>query len=265
MKCLAIRNPFNAPVYHEETVASTMNVSRELAAKGAPHGTVIAADYQERGRGRIPERSWLMERKKNLPFTVLLRYPRIEDIPAPLTLRTGLATAIAIEDFVPALAGAVTVKWPNDIMIGTKKAAGILTEAEGGNVFIGIGINVAQNEFPVFLRDKAASISLAAGAAIADEARFVLLEKILHRLYNEIEAADWRERLEARLYKKGEQVRFAGGAAGSGRIVEGRLAGIGPGGELLITSRNETEARPYITGELLVYESADFGLKNRIL
>lgn len=282
MKRLAIHNPFNAPVYHEETVTSTMDISRALAAKGEPHGTVIAADFQEAGRGRVRERPWDMDRRTSLPFTILLRYPRIESIPVALTLRTGLAVALAIEDFVPALAGvapdtgAVLVKWPNDIMIRTpadstaqtagaaqtapkpqtaQKAAGILTEAHGGGtVFIGIGINVAQKEFPAFLRDKATSISLASGIDIAPEARFALLEKILARLYSELETAtDWRNRLEERLYKKGEQVCFTEGAAGSDRIVEGRLAGIGAGGELLIVPQGESEPRAFITGELRVY------------
>jgi BirA family biotin operon repressor/biotin-[acetyl-CoA-carboxylase] ligase len=268
MRRLAILNPFNAPVYHEETVGSTMDVSRALAAEGAPNGTVITADFQETGRGRGRERPWDMDRGKNIPFTILLRYGKIEAIPQALTLRTGLAVALAIEDFVPGLAGAVTVKWPNDIMIRAapdgkaKKAAGILTEADGGTVYIGIGINVAQSEFPLSLGDKATSISLASGRRIVPEARFILLEKILSRLYRELErtkgkagggSSDWRNRLEKRLYKKGEQVCFVEGEAGSDRIVEGLLAGIGTRGELLIIPQGETRARPYITGELRVY------------
>ena len=253
MRLLAIQNPFNAPVYHEETVSSTMDVSRLLAERGEKHGAVIAADFQEAGRGRVRERPWDMERGNNLPFTILLRYGRLEAIPAAITLRTGLALALAIEDFVPALEGRVRIKWPNDIMIGAKKAAGILAEAEAGNVFTGIGINVAQNEFPPALRDKAVSIGGAAGITIAPETRFTLLEKILARLYRELAAADWRERLLERLYQKGQEVSFIDGAAGSNRAVRGRLDGIGQGGELLITPAGEARARAFVTGELRVY------------
>jgi BirA family biotin operon repressor/biotin-[acetyl-CoA-carboxylase] ligase len=258
MTDLAISNPFNAPVYHEEIVASTMDVSRSLAANGAPHGAVITADFQEQGRGRIRERPWDMDRNVSLPFTVLLRYGRLEAIPRALTLRVGLALALAIEDFVPVLKDAALVKWPNDIMICSKKAAGILAEAEGGNVHVGVGINLAQNEFPAFLQDKAVSLSLAVGRDIPPEARFVLLEKILVRLHGELEngcgdSPAWRGRLEDRLFKKGEQVCFVAGEAGSGRVVEGRLAGIGPGGELLIMPRGERAAHSFVTGELRVY------------
>ena len=237
-----------------------MDIARELASQGEAHGTVIAANFQEAGRGRVRDRSWNMEKQVSLPFTLLLRYPRLEEIPAAITLRAGLALALGIEDFIPALAGQPLVKWPNDIMIGSKKAAGILTEAGGGTVYIGMGINVAQKEFPVFLREKAVSLSLAAKTEIASEARFTLLEKILARLYAELEpcaespaALDWRGRLEQRLYKKGETVRFVEGPAGSAKAVEGRLAGVGGGGELLIIPLGEICPRRFITGELQVY------------
>jgi hypothetical protein len=117
---------------------------------------------------------------------------------------------------------------------------------------------VAQRDFPAFLRDKATSISLAAGRDIAGEARFTLLEKVLIRLRDELESPHsdgvaWRGRIEARLYKKGELVRFAEGAAESNSIVEGRLMGIGPGGELLIAPQGENGTRSFLAGELLVY------------
>ena len=249
-----IRNPFNAPVYHEETVASTMDVSRQLAERGELHGTVIFADFQEAGRGRIRERSWEMDKNVNLALTVLLRYPNVEDIPPALTLRAGLAVCFAVEDFLPSLRGEVKIKWPNDIMIGSKKAAGILCEAVGGNVHIGIGINAAQKEFPDHLRGKAVSLSLAAGRDIAPDERFCLLEKVIDRLYRELETpqkSGWKDRLEQRLYKKDEQVSFAEGAADSGKVIRGRLAGVGSGGELLIVPEGETEALPFVSGELL--------------
>jgi len=256
MTRLNIRNPFDAPVYREETVSSTMDISRRLASAGEPHGTVITADFQEAGRGRGQDRSWQMNKNENLPFTILLRYPRIEDIPSAITLRTGLAVSLAVEDFAPSLKGLVFVKWPNDIMLGEKKAVGILCEADGGNVHIGIGINVAQKEFPAHLREKATSIALAAGINIAPDARFLLLEKILISLFNELETAkageDWKSRLEQRLYKKGGQVVFVEGEAGSVKEIKGRIDGIGEGGELLITPDGEAQQRAFVTGELIL-------------
>jgi BirA family biotin operon repressor/biotin-[acetyl-CoA-carboxylase] ligase len=265
MTNLNIRNPFNAPVYYEETVSSTMDISRKLAQENSPHGTVILADFQEAGRGRVRGRSWEMERGENLSFTILLRYSVAENIPAALTLRAGLSVCLAIEDFEPCLQGSCLVKWPNDILIktadgGYKKAVGILCEADDGNAHLGIGINVAQKEFPFHLREKAASIALAADRDISKDERFTLLEKILSRLYNELDAAHYGEakdsaeslksRLEQRLYKKNEQVLFIEGAADSGKEVTGCLTGVAETGELLIVPNGEKKERSFITGEL---------------
>jgi BirA family biotin operon repressor/biotin-[acetyl-CoA-carboxylase] ligase len=260
MTNLKIRNPFNAPVYYEETVSSTMDISRKLAKENLPHGSVILADFQEAGRGRKKDRHWEMERGENLSFTILLRYSCIENIPSALTLRAGLAVCLAIEDFAPSLQGSCLVKWPNDILIksthgeGYKKAVGILCEAEEGNVHLGIGINAAQKEFPSHLREKAVSIALAADRDISHDECFTLLENILSRLYSKLDVTDnannWKLRLEQKLYKKDEQVLFIEGAAGSGKEVRGRLAGITDDGELLIVPNGETQARSFITGEL---------------
>jgi BirA family biotin operon repressor/biotin-[acetyl-CoA-carboxylase] ligase len=256
MRTLKLSNPFNAPVYHMEKVSSTMDISRELAFAGKASGTVIVADFQQAGRGRVRNRSWEMEEQKGLSFTLLLRFPGIQNIPPALTLRTGLAISFAVEDFLPALRKKVFVKWPNDIIIETKKLAGILCEADGGNVHIGIGINMAQKQFPDSLLEKATSIALAAGIDIILDERFCLLEKILAQLYNELnteEEKNWQYRLEQRLYKKGEQVKFIAGAAGtnvSAEKIQGCLAGIGPGGELLIIPNGEIQVRGFIAGEL---------------
>jgi len=268
MTTLNIHNPFNAPVYHEETVSSTMDVSRALAQAGEAHGTVITTDFQEAGRGRGLNRSWRMNRGENLPFTIFLRYDSIENIPCALSLRVGLAISLAIEDFAPSLFSKVKVKWPNDVMIESKKNAGILCEVTGGNVkqdctvqqnctvHIGVGINVAQKEFPEQLREKAASIALATGLDIGNEERFVLLEKILARLFDEINEAqnlaNWKTRLEERLYKNGEEVIFVEGEAGSEKEIRGRLEGIGEDGELLILVEGEKQPRSFVTGELKI-------------
>ena len=257
MRTLAVSNPFDAPVYYEEIVASTMDVSRMLANNGEPHGTVITAGFQKAGRGRIRGRSWETARAGDLSFTILLRYPRIEDIPSALTLRTGLAAALAIEDFAPALAGRVMIKWPNDLLLqdggAVRKVTGILAEANGGIVHIGIGVNVGQKEFPEHLRGRATSIGLAAGEA-GDP--LALLELILAQMYDGIQNVNghcggWKSRIEQRLYKKGDRVKFAEGAAGSHNMVSGTLAGVGEGGELLIVPDGETVPRSFFSGELV--------------
>jgi len=233
-----------------------MELSRFLARDNAPHGTVITADFQKAGRGRVRGRHWEMENGIDLAFTVLLRF---KSFPVALGLRTGLAVAFAIEEFAPALAGKALIKWPNDILLPVSrsdgktevlKTSGILAESESGNVYLGIGVNLSQNQF-----QNATSVGLAAGLEYKAGDKFILLEKILSYLRVEIEPAsggtDWRERIEARLYKKGEQVCFAKGAADSGDMVSGTIKGIGPDGELLISPVDETSVLSFTAGELL--------------
>ncbi|MDR2095150.1 MAG: biotin--[acetyl-CoA-carboxylase] ligase [Treponema sp.] len=262
MKEKSIINPFGAPVYYQEAVSSTMEESRLLAARGEAHGTVIVADFQEQGRGRAG-RPWLAARGQNLFFTILLRFACFKAIPRAITLRTGLAVSLAIEDFAPPLRGQVKVKWPNDIMLFSKKTAGILTESDSSLVYIGIGINVFQREFPAQLKAKATSILIEteragqSGNTDRERGRDILLGHILARLYTELTAdrADWRSRLEERLFKKDERVRFTPGLADSPLKVEGALRGIDPDGGLIIET--EGDKRLFTTGELDVYGESE--------
>jgi BirA family biotin operon repressor/biotin-[acetyl-CoA-carboxylase] ligase len=114
---ISVDNPFLAPVFYLETTTSTMLDARALAARGVRHGTVVVADVQEAGLGRIANRQWKAEKGQNLLFTLLLRYPDIASIPTALTLRTALALSQAIEHIVPAFKGSLRVKWPNDVML----------------------------------------------------------------------------------------------------------------------------------------------------
>jgi BirA family biotin operon repressor/biotin-[acetyl-CoA-carboxylase] ligase len=268
MQKLDINNPFNAPVFYEETVSSTMDVSRELAARGEPHGTVIVADYQEVGRGRN-KREWSSSKGENLMFTILLRYSRFDDIPVALTLRAGLSVCLALGEVFPDLVGYVKVKWPNDVMLcsdsNAKKTAGLLTEtvsAQDGSVtvFLGIGINLYQSKFYDVLRDKATSISLFLKENNhnypAPGILFTLLQCVLKRLYNELtidnNITTWRSRLESSLYMKNKKVTFINGTVDSGNLILGTLNGINDNGELLIIQQGEGEARAFNTGELMM-------------
>jgi BirA family biotin operon repressor/biotin-[acetyl-CoA-carboxylase] ligase len=265
METLSAVNPFGGPVYYRDSVASTMDEARILEGRGAPHGTVISAGFQERGRGSRG-RKWDADGGKNLFCTILLRYGGFDDVPRCLALRTGLALSLAVEDVAGdmgvRLRHPLLVKWPNDVMIPCavpggclgafryKKTAGILIEGNGTAVFTGVGVNVGQREFPEELRERAGSLSLALGP-LPPSAPLLMLEKLLSRLYGEIEAPrrapSWLERLDGRLYKKGEPVRFRPGAAAAA-AVEGILAGVGENGEILIRAKGGTEA--FVSGEL---------------
>lgn len=238
-------NPWGAPVLQLEECASTMDEIRRFEREGAPHGFVVSSGFQTAGRGRRAERSWTGERGANLLFSLLLRYGGA--LPPVFTLKMGLAIARAIERCFPALDGTTAIKWPNDIILNGKKVCGILTESDGANIFAGAGINVLQRDFGGI--ETATSIALETGCA-EDGGIERLLETILMELKRELDAgsADWRERLEAKLFRRGKTARFAAGAADCGAVIEGTLRGVAPSGALLIETRGGT--REWHSGEI---------------
>src|SRR3989339_593874 len=158
--------PWSDPVVLGVT-DSTNRVAMEMAENGAPHGTVVFADAQTAGRGRMGRR-WVSPAGKNLYVSLLLR-PSVPTADAP---RLALVAGVALADAVEAMGVPASLKWPNDLYCGGRKAAGILAEMasdSGGvrHVVIGVGLNVNMEEadFPPDLRDAATSLRIRAGRA----------------------------------------------------------------------------------------------------
>jgi BirA family biotin operon repressor/biotin-[acetyl-CoA-carboxylase] ligase len=262
MKILNIDNPYQAPIYFVEQCDSTQIVARNIIAEKPLTGTVIVTNYQDKGRGRGTNRLWKAQAGESLLFTILFRCESLTAIPKAFPLRIGLAVAEAIADFVPALEKHISVKWPNDVMIDSRKVCGILAENDGTYILAGIGINVNQQEFPPEINKKAVSIQQAyhdlCGGDVFTFDNYLLLEKILPcaKKYLSLTMDDeWNVLLQKRLYKRGEKISFIPGQADSHEKIGGLLHGIGQNGELLI--QTETEIHSYITGEL-AYDSSVF-------
>ena len=127
-------------------LASTMDEAHQLAAVGAPAGTMVVAESQTRGRGREGRR-WLSRPGAGLWVTMIER-PSDAEAVAALSLRVGLALAPALE---PWSDGAVALKWPNDLFVGEGKLAGVLVEARWRGdrpdwVAVGVGVNLVAPE-----------------------------------------------------------------------------------------------------------------------
>jgi BirA family biotin operon repressor/biotin-[acetyl-CoA-carboxylase] ligase len=170
-----------------DEVDSTNRVAQDLARAGAPEGTVVIADAQTRGRGRLG-RGWVSPAGLNLYLSGVLHPGR--DV-GPLSLLSILA-GVAVCDTVCEWDSRATIKWPNDVLIGTRKIAGILAEVEGDGanrvVALGIGVNLnsIEGDFPPDLRQKAGSLRMATGARV-DRARFAArLLGHLERRYDEL-------------------------------------------------------------------------------
>jgi BirA family biotin operon repressor/biotin-[acetyl-CoA-carboxylase] ligase len=144
-----------------DQTGSTNDVVAQLARSGAREGLVVFAESQTRGRGRHG-RTWASPRGKGLWFSVLLR-PRLQPPAAQkLTVAASVAVARAVR-----LAGSADarIKWPNDVAVGGRKVAGILTEARGGTAIMGIGVDVncRRDDFPADVRPVATSLQIETG------------------------------------------------------------------------------------------------------
>jgi len=214
-------------LHRYDVVSSTQSVARALADDGAPHGTVVLAEEQTAGRGRL-DRRWDSARGLNLTFTLVLR-PRIAARDAPLlTLgaAAGLATAFDLR-----------VKWPNDLVTGEgRKVAGLLAEMDTlgdrlAFVLLGVGLNVNQTVFPEALPN---ATSLAVIAGPQDR------EDVLERAVASIVAwADHPDRLSLwrhRAHTLGRRVRIG--------EVEGVATGLRDDGALIV------DGVPVLAGEL---------------
>jgi len=161
-------------LHHFEVISSTNDHARELAEEGAGHGEVVIADSQTGGRGRRG-RPWASPPGRNAYFSVVLR-PELPPARAPeLTLLASVAICDALRQAnVPA-----AIKWPNDLLVGERKIAGILTELASepervhwAVVGIGVNVNATADDFPPELREVATSILLERGTP-APRALFV--------------------------------------------------------------------------------------------
>lgn len=170
-----------------DEVDSTQRIAHQLAREGAPSGTLVVADHQTGGKGRMG-RKWHSPAGTGVWMSLILR----PDIPLSATPQLTLLTSVAVlKGIYKACSIEAGIKWPNDLLIGKKKLAGILTELSAETdrinyVIIGIGINVNQSEidYPEELRDIATSLRLEKGTAVQRNELIVHILKEWEDLYH---------------------------------------------------------------------------------
>jgi BirA family biotin operon repressor/biotin-[acetyl-CoA-carboxylase] ligase len=222
--------------YYQET-GSTNDEAFRLGMEGAPEGTVVVANSQSAGKGRL-QRSWFSPPSSNIYTSVILR-PEFNPADAPrITIMAGLAAAQTIETCCPRKA---RIKWPNDILLDGKKICGILAQMQAGEdkidfVILGIGINVnvATDEFPPEIRNTATSIAVQTGAFHSRQDLLITLYKNLSKWYKaltsngfEMIREEWLKM--ASLIGCETQVKFGN------EIIKGKALGIDERGALVIS------------------------------
>jgi len=222
-----------------------------LQQQGYPEGTVVVAGYQDAGKGRGTGRVWYSAPGQNLLFTLL-----IENVSMPLQrlpVLVGLGLAQTVERM---FALSTKIKWPNDLLYGDRKLAGVLCEAPGGRsgrarFLVGVGLNCNQTEFPWDLAERATSLRMILGTKID---LWQLLEQVLLNLQAVLHAPGWKTELEQRLYRRGKPVALVqsppGVAPGSEEILHGILHGLSDDGTLQL--EQEGNIIEIVSGELRI-------------
>ncbi|HET7455963.1 MAG TPA: biotin--[acetyl-CoA-carboxylase] ligase [Solirubrobacterales bacterium] len=247
---------FGVPHRHFSRTDSTNSRARELAAAGAPHGTVVTAAEQTAGRGR-QGRTWTAPPDKALLYSAIVR--PLEERHTMLPLAVPLAVCEAAEQLNPGLE--CKVKWPNDIHVAGRKLAGVLIEArpQDGWAVIGVGLNlsISKEEFPPELQKTAISLfnpgHLGGGRGSAGpspllsagpppSAPSAATEVLSQRLHNWIQAEpdevleSWRERDALR----GREVEWEGGSGVADGVDDrGYLVVVTPGGDRIAVGAGE--------------------------
>lgn len=226
-----------------DSVDSTNTYLKELGSQGAEEGTVVITTEQTAGKGRLG-RSWESQKGKSLAISILLRPDKINISDCAITPLTGLAVANAINDLCLT---DCKIKWPNDIIIGSKKLCGILTEVSMSGTDVdytvtGIGINVGNSVFSEKIQHKATSI-------LKETGRHADLNSLVATILNYFE----KYVIGNHLYLTGESiVEYRNMCATIGRQVmfnrgnrdiSGMAAGVNNKGELEVMLSDGTIAR----------------------
>jgi BirA family biotin operon repressor/biotin-[acetyl-CoA-carboxylase] ligase len=213
-------------IHRFESIDSTMTAAAELAREGCPHGTAVVADEQTAGIGRHGH-SWHSPKGAGLYVSIILRLP--ETVPVVM-LALGLAAREAI---IETTGLQPDLRWPNDVLIGGLKCAGILAQREGAAVIAGIGINISHTEFPDGLD---ATSLLLAGAATSREEVLARLLQAVDRYCSE-KPEEIRRAFEASSsYARGLRVRVDQGG------IEGLTQGLDKSGFLIVRQDNGQDA-----------------------
>jgi BirA family transcriptional regulator, biotin operon repressor / biotin---[acetyl-CoA-carboxylase] ligase len=248
-------NRLGKHIHYFREVDSTNSHARRLAEQRTPEGEVVIAESQTHGRGRLG-RPWVSPPYVNLYLSVILR-PTLPPIDAPqITLMAAVALAESLAAFIPVFPA---IKWPNDILAGGKKLAGILTESACHGervdfVILGIGVNINYpvESMPDAIRQRATSMLGLTGASVSRENVVRRLIQGLDRCYGELEEMGFQAlapRWEARFELRGKKVRVAM----TDRIIMGIARGIDRDGALILED-GRGELQRVVAGDVIPVE-----------
>lgn len=233
---------FGREIRVHASLASTNDAAKDMAARGAPEGTVVVAIEQTAGRGR-QDRSWHSAPGLNLTFSLIVRPKIVAGSIGVVSLFAAAAVAGAVSSLSGKDAGC---KWPNDVVVGGRKISGILCEStvtgtKVSSVVIGIGLNVNQRTFPPDIARAATSIAIETGRDTETAAALAAVLASLEPAYRPEDPAwpaDVVAAWTARNVVLGSRIRAERGPS----LVEGIARSVTPQGALRVeTASGEVE------------------------
>ncbi|MCR5671639.1 MAG: biotin--[acetyl-CoA-carboxylase] ligase [Butyrivibrio sp.] len=243
-------------IVYKEVTGSTNDDAAALAKSGAEHGTLVVADRQETGRGSRG-RGWETPAGTNIAMSLILRpVAELKDI-SMLTLIMGLSVAEAVDECLGRPDVFSMIKWPNDVVLNSKKICGILTELHMNpentisDVVIGVGINVNMTSFPDEIKEIAGSILSESGKELD---RSAVVARCMERFEENYEKYNrsfdltlLKESYEKRLINKDRRVRVLDPEG----EFEAEALGITTGGALVVRC-DDGEVKEIGAGEVSV-------------
>jgi len=180
---------FGHQLYYFTETGSTNDEAFSLGLAGAPQGTVVIADSQTKGKGRM-QRLWHSPKNSNIYTSVILRPPVQPSKASQIPIAAGVAVAEVLETYCP---DKVRLKWPNDVLIDGKKVCGILAQMKTyanavDFVVLGIGINVnlSREQFPRDIQEIATSLAVETGREISRLELIISLYENLEKCYKKL-------------------------------------------------------------------------------
>ena len=252
VRCLETKVLGHAVLEIHETVDSTSFRARKLAAAGAAEGSLVLAETQTAGRGRLG-RAWHSPPGKNVYFSLILRPILPPEQIQLITLTAGLSAAEALTGII---GRSPDLKWPNDLLLDQKKIIGILAELElispgAPYVVLGMGLNVNAgiDDIPPDLRDKAGSLFMATGEKYDRSLVLARLLSSLEKYYHLLIQGQAHRIIE--LYRRacntlGTRVRVSSGP----RVTTGLAVDVDDNGGLMVRPDGSDEVVVLNAGEV---------------
>ncbi len=228
--------PIGHKVYYYQKIGSTNDEAFKLAGEGATEGTVIIANSQTNGKGRL-QRVWYSPSGVNIYTSIILR-PRFAPFLAPqISIMAGVAVAEIMQEYN---IGGVSLKWPNDVYLNGKKVCGILSQAKTTVNYIdfvvlgiGINVNISYKQFPLDIRDIATSLAIEGDHDYSRQKLIISLYENLTKWYKKLQSNGFEEIKEkwlsmASMIGGNIQVMF------QDEVIKGNALGIDESGSLII-------------------------------